>query len=165
MKRFAFLAIVMALGAGVAFASSLGVPWFADPAGVAQGLPAADGKPTTLIYLHNNQDSEVVCQIQYYDRNGVALGPDTDNTFPIEGNASIAFRPFRDDPATVAGGQEAPSGLIVPNKPITDLDGGANPSKNGSAVVRWFGESTDVQGMVLTTSSAQPYAHLLPPGR
>ena len=160
MKKFAIVAVVMALGAGVAFASSLGVPWFADNAGVAQDLPPADGRITTLIYLHNNLNATATCQIQYYSAIGQSLGPVTDNTFEISPNASIAFRPVADDPSTVSGGQESVEAVLVPNRPRD-----VSPNKNGSCVIRWFGEPTDVQGMVLTVSVDSSYAHLLPPGR
>ena len=165
MKRLAIVAVVMALGAGVAFASSLGVPWFSDGAGEATGLPPSDGKTATLIYLHNNLTETAVCQIQYYNAVGGALGPEMNNTFEIEPNASIAFRPVRMDPASVAGGQESPAAVLVPDRPTTTIAGDPDTRKNGSCVIRWFGESSDVQGMVLSVKIGQSYGHLLPPGR
>ena len=159
MKKLVMVAVVMALGAGVAFASSLGVPWFADNAPAAAGLPPSSGS-TTLIYLHNNLGEMATCQIQYYNQEGTALGPDVDNTFTISANASIAFRPVAIDPAAgVTGGQEGTEALLVPDRP-RDVD----TKKNGSCVIRWFGDPTDVQGMVLSLSGAMSYAHLLPAG-
>ena len=160
MKRFAIVAVVMALGAGIAFASSLGVPWFVDNAGVATGFPPSDGRTATLVYLHNNLGVDAVCQIQYYSAQGVLLGPANDNTFVVNKNASTAFRPVAVDPATTPGGQESTVGVLVPDRP-RDVD----TQKNGSCVIRWFGDPTDVQGMVLTGSVDVGYAHLLPPGR
>jgi len=157
MKKLGFVAMVLALGAGVAFASSLGIPWFVDNAAVATGWPPATGN-TTIVFLHNNLDEQVECQIQYYNQEGTSLGPATDNTFYIPANSTMMFRPVADDP--VPNGQESVSGALVPNRPrVTDT------KKNGSAVIRWFGDSTDVQGMVAVGGpGAFSYAHLLPPG-
>ena len=148
--------------------NSVAVPWYIDIAGVAQRLPAEDGKVTTLVYLHNNQSNALLGFIEYYTQDGVYVGPDA-NAFTIPADASVAFRPVADDPASVMGGQEADVGLAIPNRPL-GTEGGNDNKKNGSIVIRWFGDSTDIQGQALTyhnkAENGGPYSFsaLLPQG-
>ena len=144
------------------------VIWYVDNAGQAVGLPPRDGKTTTLVYLHNNRAVTRRCMVEYYSQDGVYIGPFVDRTFDIAPDASVAFRPVADDPASVLGGQEAPPGRAVPNRPLGTANG--NDGKgNGSLVIRWIGEPDDVQGEVssfATVLGAGPHAssYALPPG-
>ena len=149
-------------------ACALGVPWYVDIAGEAQGLPPADGKLTSLVYLHNNLSAELNCTIEYFTKDGISIGPDPGSDgFSIDPNASIGFRPAADDPSTVQGGQEGVPGRAVPNRPMGTEDGN-DDKKNGSIVIRWLGRPTDVQGNVTSYRMLVdgPYASsvLLPPG-
>ena len=127
------------------------VPWYVDNAGPAQGIPPRDGRATSIVYLHNNRNHEITGLIQYFTEAGVFIGPDTDKLFIIPPNASLAFRPVADDPATVVGGQEGALGLTVPNRPLSTENGNDN-KKNGSIRVNWLGHPNDVQGVVATYS-------------
>ena len=164
MKKLGLVLTVMVALAGVAYASSLAIPWFVDNALPGAGWPPA-AKNTTLIYLKNNTDDVLVAEITYYSAEGVNLGPEYPaNTFAIDPKASVAFRPVVADPnGTLPGGTllglEGPAGIAIPDRPV-DVD----TKQNGSAVVSWTGGPTDVQGMLATTSMALSYAHLLPPG-
>lgn len=147
---------------------AMSVPWYVDNAGAAQGIPPQDGRATTMIYLHNNRNYEVPCLVEYFTESGVSIGPASENLFSIPPNASLAFRPVADDPATVPGGQEASLGLTVPNRPL-GTDNGNDNKKNGSVQIRWLGNPADVQGVVATYSYRDPggsYASstTLPPG-
>lgn len=149
------------------------VPWYVDSADVGQGIPPRDGARTTLVYLHNNKPYEITCIIEYYTSLGVFIGPSTDRTFVIPPNASLAFRPVADDPASAPMGQEAPLGLAVPNRP-RNTDNGNDGKANGSIRIKWLGHPDDVQGMVSTfsynsefgahgLSSVLPRGVMLPP--
>ncbi len=170
MKRA--LVILVLVGASVAFASSLGIPWFADVAAPGSGWPPVEGTgPATIIYLKNNTPDIIECEILYFNAAGMELGPyGEDATFEVQPNASLAFRPVQYDPNTEPGGQEDPaSGLLVPDRPMgedsPEPDGGR---PNGSAVISWQGGPNDIQGMIATTGYGKggmlSYAHLLPPG-
>lgn len=164
MKKLGLVLTVMVALAGVAYASSLAIPWFVDNAAAGAGWPPA-AKNTTLIYLKNNTDDVLTAEITYFSAEGANLGPEFPaNTFSINPKASVAFRPVVADPnGTLPGGTmnglESEAGLAIPDRP-TDVD----PKLNGSAVVSWTGGPSDVQGMLATTSLALSYAHLLPPG-
>ena len=132
---------------------SLSVPWYVDNAGAAVRLPPRDGLVSTLIYLHNNRATALDCTIAYYTQDGVFVGPpDGSNGFSIPANASLAFRPVADDPASVLGGQEGAAGVAVPNRPLGTANGNDN-KKNGSIVIQWTGSATDVQGVCSTYGS------------
>ena len=149
---------------------SIAVPWYVDNALPAASFPPSSGI-TTLIYLHNNRTESLNCTIQYYTQNGTFIGPSVpDNDFTIPASASIAFRPVADDPSSVQGGQEAPPGQAVPNRP-TGTSGGNDNKKNGSIVISWTGSPTDIQGLLTTSTITSLYgqsvsqsADPLPPG-
>ena len=180
MKKMMVVALM--LGAGVAFASSLGVPWFVDTAPAASKLPPINEGVSGIVYLHNNQASALTCTIEYFTQAGISIGPTSNNTFVIPAKATVAFRPVACDPDTVAGGQEGAVAAAIPDRPRDTV---ANPlndgKKNGSIVVTWVGGGQDVQGVYMQSqavthplSTADPtgqkqlkltgYGHLLPPG-
>lgn len=146
MKKLYVLAMVLTVAACFAYASTMSVPWFVDNAATKCGLPPVTGGIVGLVYLHNNQATPIVCEIQYYSQEGALLGPATDNTFSIPALATIAFRPYADDPAS-AGGMEAAAAALVPNRPTED------GKKNGSIVIKWAGDPGLVQGIVLQTQN------------
>ena len=139
--------------------NSLNVPWYVDNAGTAVRIPPRDGRTATLVYLHNNTSEDVTCAIEYYTQDGVYIGPfdAMAKQFILPAKASLAFRPVADDPASVLGGQEAPSGRAVPNRPL-GTENGNDDKKNGSIVIRWTGARTDVQGFCASYSTAPGYA-------
>ena len=148
--------------------SALSVLWYVDTSGAGVRVPPTDNGTTTLVYLHNNLDTERTCIIEYYTQDGVFIGPFDDPTFTIAPDSSLAFRPVADDPASIPGGQEADQGRAVPNRPLLTT-GGNDGKRNGSIVIRWAGEPHEVQGMsntVSTTADLGPTAtsYLLPPG-
>ena len=167
MKKLTIVALALMV-AGVAFASSLNVPWFVDNSAAASKFPPVSPGVSGIVYLHNNKTETITCSIAYYSQEGVSLGPAAPgNTFVIAANASIAFRPVAYDPDSVTGGQEAvDAGLLVPDRPTVD------GKKNGSLVVTWLGEATDVQGIYtmnqyaggINAGKLVSYAYLLPPG-
>jgi len=174
MKKMIVVAVLIA--AGVAFASSLSVPWFVDTGSNGAGFPPTNGTGVQgIVYLHNNLTSDMTCAIAYYSGTGMSLGPAApDNTFTIPANSTVAFRPVADDPSTVGGGQESAVALAVPNRPIlgTDVGDGSGAKKNGSLVVAWVGGAGDVQGLIVESTNVDgspsgrllQYGTLLPPG-
>ncbi|NLN92995.1 MAG: hypothetical protein GX130_06800 [Candidatus Hydrogenedens sp.] len=163
MKKMTMVMVAMAMVAGIAFASSLSIPWFVDNAPVGASWPPYQGM-MTLVYLKSNVDEVLTCEITYYSEDGIKLGPEyPDNTFTINPMSSVAFRPVAEDPLMDLGGHddgiEGAQGVAVPDRPRDE-----DPKKNGSATISWTGGPNDVQGMVATTSGAFSYAHLLPPG-
>jgi len=112
-----------------------------------------------LVFLHNNTASDLTASVAYFNQEGVPLPIAGSTTFNISANASIAFRPVADDPVS-GGGQEGTEGNAVPDRP-RDVD----PKANGSLVITWAGESTDVNGAYQQyRGSNSSLAFLLPPG-
>ena len=176
MKKALVVMIALTVG-GLAFASSLSVPWFVDTAPAQAKFPPNVNGVSGIVYLHNNTLTPKVCSIEYFTQAGSSVGPASpDNTFVIAPQASIAFRPVASDPSTAPGGQESiDSGWLVPDRPMITVAGEPDePKKNGSLGVTWLGEATDVQGVyVMNQFVVQPdsavgklvsYAFLLPPG-
>lgn len=174
MKKLSIVAVALVLGAGIAYASSLAIPWFVDNAPTPTAYPPVGGT-LGLIYLKNNLDTPVIADIVYVNQEGQVLGPFENNTFEIPALATVAFRPTMDDPVA-AGGQESEVARLVPNRPRSE--GGApipgtdpplvDARKNGSATISWIGGDKDIQGMIVQvggTGGALSYAHLLPPGK
>ena len=173
MRTVVVVAAVLMVGAGVAYGAWLGVPWFVDNAPAGSGNPPTTTGQFTAIFLHNNTDAEIECSIEYFTEAGVSVGPAAPgNTFVIPANASVAFRPGIDDPASVPGGQEGELGAAVPNRPLTGV--GNDGKKNGSCVITWVGDSTDVQGFVRNSTTVRDvtgkldgyvgFGYLLPSG-
>ena len=180
MKKLIVVTLMLSI-AGIAFASSLALPWFVDnPNKLATGLPPSVKGTVGVVYLKNNTNEVTTCSIAYYTQGGLAIGPPSPgNTFAIQPKASLAFRPCAYDPDTVVGGQEAvDAGLLVPDRPphgnsslLPVVPGNEAAKMNGSAVVTWLGEGSDVQGIYVSmqTTGAPAlkvlsWAHLLPPG-
>ena len=178
MKKLIVLTLMLSI-AGIAFASSLALPWFVDSKITATGIPPKVKGVVGVVYLKNKTAEEVICSIEYFTQTGLPIGPNApNNTFAIQPLASLAFRPCVEDPDSVGGGQEAPTaGMLVPDRPphgnsssLPAVPGNDNKI-NGSAVVTWLGEAADVQGIYVSTQSAAinaekivAWAHLLPPG-
>ncbi len=174
MKKL--IALTVLAVAGVAFASSLSVPWFVDNAGPAAKFPPVAGV-SALVYLHNNESTPWLCSIGYITQSGVSIGPDApDNTFIIPASATLAFRPNANDPLTTPGGQESAEANAIPDRP-SGTAGGNDGATNGSIVISWvYGSSGSVQGFLVQgqaiaarAASGQPAAYglwgtLLPPG-
>lgn len=187
MRKLSFAALLVLVGTGVAFASSLAIPWFADNAPVANGIPGKKTGGTNLVYLKSNVDTTLTCYITYYTADGYCIGPfPPNNSFTIAPKSALAFRPCAYDPGPavpdigVVGGQEGSQGLAVPDRPrspdtSTPIPGTSviDTNTNGSATIEWQGGPSDVQGAntnFVTVVNADgskvtmSYGHLLPPG-
>lgn len=154
MKKLALVAGVLTLGAGVAFASSLTVPFFLDNAPVPFNT-ATGNQQAAFIALHNNLSVDIEVSVDYFDAGGdgtVDQQTPSPNTFNLPANATFSFRPVADD-----SGAEA-SGAVVPNMP-----GG---EKAGTVIVSWVGGSADIQGRMfeIRPGASIGAAYLLPQG-
>ena len=180
MKKTSVVMVALLVAAGLAYASSISVPWFVDVPGAPNLGYSPPDTFQTLIYLNNTTEDILECEIEYFNAGGDSLGPDWPfNTFAINPKASVAFRPSTVDPGpgvtvttltgeTVVGqprGQESAAGAMVPIRPQTDAAEGIFTG-NGSATISWTGAAGDLQGMVLTATpgGVLSYAHLLPSG-
>ena len=171
------LVIALMLGAGLAYASSLGVPWFVDNAATGSTPPAAGGV-VGLIFRHSNAPDVLTVTIEYFTDTGLSVGPAApDNSFEINPGASVAFRPVQTD-ANVEGATY----LLIPNRPTTTLppsNSNNDGKKNGSCVLSWLGPDNYLQGTYKmaqcsphAVSATDPtviwmlsgYGHLLPTG-
>ena len=138
------MALLVAVSAG-AFASSLAVPWFWDSAPDGSGYPPSEGS-STYIALKNNTDETLVCQVIYYLPDGEVQ--EAVNTFEIAASSARSYRPAGTD------GSEGSASVIG------NADGAA-----GSAVIKFVGDATDVQGRLLQVEAAGDLAmYLLPTG-
>ncbi len=155
----------------VQYNCSLAVPWFVDNSGVAQGVPPQALGVTSIITLHNNRSDILPCAIEYYTQAGTYVGPFENNTFTVNPNASVGFRPGFDDPDVnsggAAGGQEDTAARMIPDRPSGTENGNDN-KKNGSIVIRWSGAPTDLQGAIKqvahTSMGVMSDSYALPPG-
>ena len=175
MKKLIVVTLMLSI-AGIAFASSLAIPWFSDNAPAACGLPPTTKGVVSTIFLKNNMDAVKVCAITYFTQSGLNIGPPSPgNTFAIQPKASLAFRPCTYDPISLGGGEDDTAGALAPDRPpwgnSSLITTGEDPAKkNGSAVIQWVGGTSDVQGSFVWIQSARTallqvsYAHLLPPG-
>jgi len=184
MKKLGIIAATLAMCTGIAYASSLAVPWYVDTAPVANGVPGKAAGVTGSVILKSNRTDTVICTITYYSPEGDELGPyPPNNTFAIDPLSAISFRPVVTDPSTTPGGQESATGVLVPNRPrsvdnVTPIPGTNPPvidtKRNGSITISWSGSDTDVQGIVTYFQTAtdvntgatvtMSYGTLLPPG-
>ncbi len=139
MKKLTIAAVIMVVGASIAFGYSLGIPWFADNAAEGNDIPGFGLGYTALVTLKNNMSYTMTCRILYFNQGGVALGPwAPNNTFSIAPFSSLAFRPVATDPdtdtfypawdsragtkPTKVGGQEGNQAVLVPNRPRSQND-------------------------------------------
>lgn len=149
-KKFAFIAGVMVLGATVAFASSLNVPFFLDNA-PSDGKFPPSSKFLSVIGVHNNLSVDLEVEVDYFDGQANPATP-AQNTFILPANTTYSFRPVGDDATT-----EGPA-VVVPN-----MTGSVT---TGSATLTWVGGPGDIQGRLVQTNSANnTFAFLLPPGQ
>ena len=174
MKKLTIVAVAMTLITGMAFASSLAIPWFVDFAPHDGAIPPTSGV-ASFLYLKNNTATPVTARIEYFTGTGTAIGPDPHesggpgNSFSIAALASVGARLGGTDDIQEA----SPGGRDVPNRPL-GTDGGNDNKKNGSAVITWVGDPGDIQGQLTTWDSSGRaanglnavfgYAHLLPSG-
>lgn len=142
MRKFTVVAIALMVGVSLAYASSLGIPWFVDNAAPGSGIPGDSNGVTGIVTLKSNVPTEITCYITYYNQAGAELGPfPPNNSFTIDALSSLAFRPVVHDPGGVidlqflidngidtngdgtindddlVSGQEGFQGLLVPNRP------------------------------------------------
>ena len=155
MKKFVFLGLVLAVGASMAFAATISVPWFLDSAPNDSNPLELTGGQVTLVTLLNTTSSELTCSIEYFDQDGNSLGPVTNNTFSLSPSAATAFRPV----AVNDAGSEGTAGQAVPDRPT--LDG----KKNGSLTVTYVkneGDGPSITGTSTTfAKNGIGYQHLL----
>ena len=170
------LVIALMLGAGLAYASSIGVPWFVDNSATGVHPPAAKSA-SSFIYIHNNHSATLEVSVGYYTQMGYYIGPTAGNSFDIEPNSSLCFRPVQND--TI---YESAAAQLIANRPrftyppSTTLN---DYKANGSLVFTWDGPSSWLTGAYwlcqigsMPTSATDPtviftmmgYGHLLPPG-
>ena len=151
MKKLVVVAAILALG-GTAFAASLNVPWFLDRgANDATYPPTAQEK--SFITVKNTTGSDILVTVSYTSADGTSNNgwTDTDlNTFVLEANSSLGWRPAGNDPAI-----EGP-GVAVPNCDAA--------SPKGACELSWTGAATDLQGRLIEIHLNKVYGYLLPPG-
>lgn len=144
MKKFTIFGVVMIIGAGVALATTLSVPFYRDGSTAALTSEAFIGIKTSL------PTSQVVT-IVYTSLNASGNPQDLTVTFALAGNSAVSWRPVADL------GVEGPLGRAVPNNTIINPNGIVAIA--GSAVV--IGQELAgryVQNNVSTNSS---FAHAL----
>ena len=179
MKKIAVVTLLAV--SSFAMAASLNCPWFADNALPNSGVDQTQaGLLLAVIALHNNLATPMECRIDYFAADGTFLyGTDANeittrnyvwkddyNTFIIDPNATIQFRPVADDPSgpTTPLGQESATGVLVPNRPRYTSATNFEKKKNGACLVQWTGTATDVQGRYVEYSLNKEGMFLLPPG-
>jgi len=145
MKKTLLVALMVVAFTGVASASTLAVPFFNDSLN-ADG----SGIGSTFIALHNNLTTAIDVGIYYFDNDGTETPPVGSNSFVLNGNTTLSFRPTVTDAAS-----EGP-GVDVPDK---------TGKRAGSMFIQWVGRPSDIQGRLHTESAnGSQFSYLLPPG-
>ncbi len=152
MKKFLVTGLVLVLGAGVAMAVSLNVPFFLDNGGNLVGSTPDTGS-AGFIGIKNTTGAAIVVRVDYASvvAGAIVIEDNTANTFELAANASISFRPVATDGAEGAGSI------------VTNMQSG---NVAGSASIIWTtGTNTDIQGRYVSVDqNGDTYAYLLPPG-
>ena len=141
MKKFICVTLALGMFAGIAMASSLAVPAWRDVE--ANGWRG-------FITLKNNTNSPVTLEVRYFEPQGAEQTPAA-NTFVLNGQNSVNWRPATNDP----GAEGAGNGI-----------GDATNRGNGSATISWTGGPNDIQGKYFEEIfvDGASYGYLLPPG-
>ncbi len=140
MKKTLLVTLMAVAFAGVASASTLSVPFFNDSGVIG----------TTFIAFHNNTATAIDVGIFYFDNDGTEQTP-SPNSFTLNGNTTLSFRP-----AAVDAASEGP-GTAIPDKTGTKAA--------GSLFIQWVGGPADIQGRLHTESgNGSQFSYLLPPG-
>ena len=151
MKKLIVVAAILALG-GTAFAASLNVPWFLDRGAADAAYPPV-AQEKSFVTVKNTTSSDITVTISYTSADGTdnAGWTETDmNTFVLEADSSLGWRPGANDPALEGPGQ------YVPNCDVASPKGGAK--------LDWAGAATDLQGRVIEVHLNKAFGYLLPAG-
>ena len=169
MKKLLVAALALVIGTTMAFAASINVPQFLDsglndghwpPQGESADNGLLPGFPNrkSIISLHNNLPTNILCVVVYRDSDGKANGPVGGNTFVIPANSTTSFRPYGTDP-----GLGDPASVPNASRPASSTLG---ESAAGSATIQWGGSPTDIQGRLVESGPGGEgwFSFLLPPG-
>lgn len=133
--------------AAVAFAHTIGVPFFLDIGpdnGEAYPAPGSDRVANTRTFIgvknYTNEAKELT--INYYTGAGAEAGS---GTATLAANQGVGWRPFGDDAGAEGDGVNFPNATT-----------GA-----GSATILYMGEEGDVGGRVITTEPGGQSAYLI----
>lgn len=164
MKKIAIFAVVLVLGTGVAFASSLNVPFFLDNAAPLGGSLAPSSGSVTFIGIKNTTSSDIVITLTYFVRNNDPNDSGFITTDPataiLSANQGLGWRPGSDDPGIEGAGNAIPD--IVSAEAA--LGGAASLNVAGSATITWEGDPSDIIGRLVEIKSNSQSMYLLPPG-
>lgn len=106
MKKFAIFSAVMIIGAGIALASTLTVPFYRDGDSGTRNTSA-------FIGIKNTTSSDQVLTIVYTSLNASGLPEDQTVTYGLGANLGVQWQPVQDLPT------EGPlAGQLVPNMTI-----------------------------------------------
>jgi len=152
MKKVTIMFSVLALGAVAALAGTISVPQYNDGGGDTNSAFFPPTLSATFINLKNNTSVTQTYTILYYTLDGFDRTPAA-NTFSIDANSSVGWRPFN---ATDAN--QGPSGILIPSK--------VGPEGAGSATILYT-DTVDPSGRVLINAagSQSSYAYALFPAQ
>ena len=113
MKKFAIFSAVMIIGAGVALANTLTVPFYRDGDGGGRNTSA-------FIGIKNTTASDQVITIVYTSLDASGAPADMTVTYALGANLGVQWQPVQDL------GSEGPLGRAVPNNTIPGSPGGVS---------------------------------------
>jgi hypothetical protein len=146
MKKLFAIALMGVVATSMAFASTVGVPFFADNATTV--FPENPGDFTTYVGLKNNTTDDITLTVQYFDDTGAEVAADQGGTFVLTAGAGVGIRP-----ATDVG--DNPLGETFPNM---------ETGTSGAMLVTYFGKRGDVNGRLVSIVNNGQFAYLLPTG-
>lgn len=153
MKKVAFAFSIAVLGAVTAIAGTISVPQFNDGGAGTDSAFFPPSLSATFIALKNNTPVPQTYTILYYGLDGTDWTP-TANTFTINGNSSVGWRPVNStDP------NQGPDGLLIPS---------AAPGAPGAgSATILYTDSVDPSGRVFVNAAARSssYAFALFPAQ
>lgn len=147
MKKLFAIALMGVVATSMAFASTVGVPFFADNYSDGALPPAgAVGQFASYVGLKNNTTDDITLTVQYFAADGTEITADNDGTFVLGAGQGIGVRPVQDE------GDTAPE--------FPDMTSGTA----GAMLVTYFGKRGAVNGRLITIVENGQSAYLLPTG-
>lgn len=147
MRKFVIFSVVMVIGAGVALATTLDVPFYRDG-----GDPESNAFPG----VKNTTTTDQTITIIYTSLNASSNPTDLTVTFALSANTGVSWRPVADV------GVEGPLGQSVPNN-TTIGPNGTDVSIVGSIQIVGNGLAGRYQQNNVNGNASTSFAHALIP--
>jgi hypothetical protein len=147
MKKLFAIALMGVVATSMAFASTVGVPFFSDNYSDGALPPAgAVGQFASYVGLKNNTTDDITLTVQYFAGDGTEVEADNGGTYVLPAGSGVGVRPVEDEGGTAPDFPDMTTGTA------------------GAMLVTYFGKRGDITGRILTLAENGQSAYLLPTG-